>query len=392
MLVYELNERIVSDLRHLRNLMAFLPGTDEYAKPAEDLFSLKNSAESLASESGAEFAGQKEADSILEKLLSIEKLIFSHVEFKPHSTISSVTSLNEYLSSYPLQFAVRSGDIARIVSLAWTIHKKRVETGGIRGSEPIQVICLGNGALALSELILKIAKDSRLNFNCSNDLTKLEERHKNNPFILGLVEKQRQLSKETNGQHQQELTESIEQALAQEKCDFDLIVDSWMEPGTDQTPFIRQANAGGIIHILERFGATGIRTDAPFAEKRKSALHEDSYEPGSSYRSIAGWISHSTAQLQDMVHTQPDDFLDSHNDWNPPLSNAFLVQIRKDLNLDAASLEANKQGITYTEYPWEAELEQKGGPICPVIPLSDFRGKINYFLPFENLFLKLKKR
>lgn len=196
--------------------------------------------------------------------------------------------------------------------------------------------------------------------------------------------------------HVTEITEGLERHIRQAPEHYDLVINSWMPPGVDLTKEVREANGAAILYILERYGATGCRSDSVFPSNPHHVGHEESYNPGTTYKSRLGWISHSTPQLGYMMKDPSNTFWERHgfSSFDPlPFSNGFVVQTKKIYGKVPLELEPNAAGIKVRgEYPWEKELAKRGGEISPVAELRDENGRLDHSNVFYALESELEKR
>lgn len=181
-----------------------------------------------------------------------------------------------------------------------------------------------------------------------------------------------------------ELTKQINALLAQIPPTIDLTINSWMPPRIDFTAEIQFANSTAILYALERGGSTGCQSSAAFPEKPKRLGDGESYRQGDNYRSIFGWKSHSVPQLRQMSDGRRRDIpftermIDREQDVRGvehtfPFSNAFIVQTRKNVTID--NIEPDNLEIATGEvYPWEQELDERGGVTQPIRSIADKNG------------------
>ncbi len=164
---------------------------------------------------------------------------------------------------------------------------------------------------------------------------------------------------------------------------FDLVVNSWMPPGVDLTPDILCLNGGAICYALERNGATGCQSNLAFSEKSDRIGGGESYETNKSYVSRFSWHSHSAPQLRRMSDLRSPDIpftvrlleetgntgRDCTEEKVFPFSNNFIVQLRSGIDLQ--SIEPHETGVSINgAYPWEQELDARGGSIQPISRMS----------------------
>lgn len=191
----------------------------------------------------------------------------------------------------------------------------------------------------------------------------------------------------------QELTETIQEQVADEPAAFDLVINSWAPPGRDLTKEVHEANGAAILYAAERYGATGCREDAYQPNYPHRLGDGESYNPGKSYVSRLGWVSHSTPQA--IVYGR----MNHGNLWNetmdrgiPPYSNGFIVQTRKTFG-EGLDLDPKTAGIKIEgSYPWEEELAERGGDISPVIALKDKGERLEFDDAFYDLAEELGKK
>jgi len=189
-----------------------------------------------------------------------------------------------------------------------------------------------------------------------------------------------------------ELTDEIEQIVGELPAQCDLVINSWMPVRMDLTKEVREANGAAIIYIYERYGATGCRSDAAYPEYPSRLGYQESYNPGEFYNSRLGWISHSTPQAQAMFDSQPYSFWQYQSSWTPPFANSFAIQIHKDYSIPRFNCDPRDAGIQVEgNYPWEEELQERGGDLSPVIFVKDRDGEFDCFSPFHNLASKLEQ-
>ena len=189
------------------------------------------------------------------------------------------------------------------------------------------------------------------------------------------------------------ITEQIEARIRQEPARYDMVINSWMPVRTDLTKEVREANGAAILYVLERYGATGCRSDAPYPESPSGLGHGESYHPGTVYESRFGWISHSTSQVIAMMRSQPNRFWEYQSSWAPPFANGFVVQTKKGYGPERLSVNLTDSGIKVEGiYSWEKELTRRGGDILSTAELRDVNGQLNYFSPFKNLERELEER
>lgn len=186
------------------------------------------------------------------------------------------------------------------------------------------------------------------------------------------------------------LTEKLGEAINRQSARYDLVINSWMPGGIDFTADIRETNGAAILYAVERYGATGCRSDAQYPERPCRLDYDESFNPGIAYISRLGWISHSTPQMRGMIVDQISQFWDDHNlvsSMSPmPYSNAFIVQTKKGYGARGIRLNPVVSGIKCGDnYDWEKELILRGGGVSPTIELYDEQGKLNYFEPFRIL-------
>ncbi|MBU0613958.1 hypothetical protein KJ766_01580, partial [Patescibacteria group bacterium] len=178
-----------------------------------------------------------------------------------------------------------------------------------------------------------------------------------------------------------ELTKQINAQLAEIPPTTDLTINSWMPPRIDLTADIQFVNSAAILYALEIGGATGCQSNVYFPGKPTRLGDGESYRQGNNYRSIFGWKSHSVPQLRQMSDRRGKDvpfteiMIDRSQDPRGlehtfPFSNAFVVQTRNDVNID--NIEPDKLEIKTREaYPWEQELDERGGAIQPIRTITD---------------------
>lgn len=177
------------------------------------------------------------------------------------------------------------------------------------------------------------------------------------------------------------ITKQINIQLAKIPPTTDLTINSWMPPRMDLTADIQFVNSTTILYALERGGATGCQSNVAFSEKPTRLGDGESYRQGDNYNSIFGWKSHSVPQLQQMSGYRGKNvpFTERFIDYsgNPrgvenvfPYSNAFVVQIRK--NVSIGTIDPDEAEIKIGEpYPWEQELEERGGDVQPIHKITD---------------------
>ena len=188
------------------------------------------------------------------------------------------------------------------------------------------------------------------------------------------------------GQLVDELTRQIGQELQRQPSKFDLVINSWMPVRLDLTKEIQEASGAAILYAVERFGATGCRSDAPYVEYPEHLGQGESYNPGPQYQSQVGWVSHSVPQIHYMKINRKETYWDYMDSRVPAFANAFLTQTRKDYGVQIYGLDPGSAGIvTEGAYPWETELAEKGGEVSPFIRLTDNDGKLDYFKPIGQL-------
>ena len=188
------------------------------------------------------------------------------------------------------------------------------------------------------------------------------------------------------------ITAEVEKGVAREPVAHDLTINSWMPVGMDLTNEAREANGAAIIYVVERGGATGCRSDAPWPQKPSRLGDGESYTPGIAYESRHGWISHSTPQVTGMLTSQPDRIWEYTNSFSPPFANGFIVQTKKGYGEGNLAAHSSDGGLRVDGmYPWEEELTERGGEIAPVIPLHNESGKTKFYWEFEQLADRLEK-
>lgn len=178
-----------------------------------------------------------------------------------------------------------------------------------------------------------------------------------------------------------EITKQINAKLAQMPPSTDLTINSWMPPRIDLTADIQLINSAAILYALERGGATGCQSNVAFPEKPTRLGDGESYRQGDNYSSILGWKSHSVPQLRQMSELRGKDvpfterFIDRSGDPRGventfPYSNVFVVQTRKDVRI--GNIDPDRAGIQIVGvYPWEQELDERGGAIQPIKTITD---------------------
>ncbi len=182
----------------------------------------------------------------------------------------------------------------------------------------------------------------------------------------------------------EQLTEQIHGRLAQMTPTVDLAINSWMPPRMDLTSEIQFVNSAAICYALERGGATGCQSNVAFPEKPKRLGEGESYRLGRNYHSVFGWVSHSTPQLRLMSEYRSKDvpfterMIDRSQDPRGvenifPFSNAFVVQLRIGIQVENINPEHANVKIE-GNYPWEQELDERGGAIQPVHSIIDKNG------------------
>jgi len=194
--------------------------------------------------------------------------------------------------------------------------------------------------------------------------------------------------------HVADATEGLERHIRQAPEHYDLVINSWMPPGMDLTKEVREANGAAILYALERFGATGCRSDADHPMNPRYVGHEESYNPGTTYKSRLGWTSHATPQLQDMMKDPSNTFWERHGRGFDayPFSNGFVVQTKKSYSREPLRIEPGDAGIKVKgSYPWEKELAKRGGEISPTAELRDENGKLD-FSPLYDLGSEIVKK
>lgn len=180
------------------------------------------------------------------------------------------------------------------------------------------------------------------------------------------------------------ITKQINAHLIQMPTTTDLTINSWMPPRVDLTNDIQFINSTAILYALEKRGATGCQSKAAFPEKPTRLGYGESYRQGDNYNSVFGWKSHSVPQIRQMVDYRDKDvpFTERLIDrtQNPrgvenvvPYSNTFVIQTRN--NVSIGNIDPYRAGIKTGEaYPWEKELDERGGAIQPVLPVRDKDG------------------
>lgn len=191
------------------------------------------------------------------------------------------------------------------------------------------------------------------------------------------------------------LTREIEDRIATEPPHYDLVINSWMPPRKDFTKDVREANGAALLYAVERWGATGCRSDAEYPEKPSGLREEESYNPGSLYQSRVGWISHSSCQAKDMMHkwAQPDRFWEHKDQRTEPYANGFIVQTRNEYKGTSMDIYDLRNVTVRGRYPWERELTQRGGPTSPIDELRDKRdGTLDFYPVFQEMADELERR
>jgi hypothetical protein len=233
------------------------------------------------------------------------------------------------------------------------------------------------------EALTDDAKEFLAKFDDQED----EETYKTTPFIDLYMKGWRK--------HVADVTEGLERHIRQAPERYDLVINSWMPPGVDLTKEIREANGAAILYALERYGATGCRSDAGYPMKPQQVGYEESYNPGTTYKSRLGWISHATPQLQDMMRDPSNTFWERHGrGYNAyPFSNGFVVQTKKSYSKEPLRIEPGDAGIKVKgSYPWEEELAKRGGEISSTAELRDENGELNYSPALYDLEWELEER
>ena len=125
---------------------------------------------------------------------------------------------------------------------------------------------------------------------------------------------------------------------------IDLVVNSWMPNGIDQTPHTRRIFGKAIAYVLELGGATGVE--------------RQSYEPGRNYRRVFKWVGPSNVEVRNIADRLGSGDLSSK--FHPKNYNLIEVQVRKDLPNPIIPEIVIPDS---SKYRWEKDLEMFNGPL-----------------------------
>lgn len=342
--------------------------------------------------------------------------------------LAKIKNLSEFLEAFPMQFVPKKEDMGRILSLAKKMHELRSKRGEINDNQPIKIVDIGGANGALGKLITDLAKENNLEIEYTivdpdtSTVQKSKDFYRDNPALhfeekkggdfnidqykdykkITDLMKQRKFLIEAEGKESKEIEElyriskEIEELVMKKTSKFDLVINSWMPPGMDLTKDVIEAGGAAILYMVERGGATGRRSDAPFPEPPNRYICDyESCNPGQSYESRLGWISHATPQADSMKYSKDGakSFWKSGGSWTLPFANGFIVQTKKEYFQEGLNLDPSNSDIKInSEYPWEEELTQRGGDISPIIKLSDKNGILDYFKPFSQLADNLEEK
>ena len=172
------------------------------------------------------------------------------------------------------------------------------------------------------------------------------------------------------GRAQEQITETalnIDRELLKRTSTHDLVINSWMPPGTDFTQDIRAINGRAILYITETWGATGVQQGSKYPREITRLGEENSYGPGALYEPQLAWVGNSTPELANRQRAKKGGYR-THGTHD--YSNAFLFQTKKNYGLSALDCAPEKMSIkTKGEYPWEKELNARG-KLSPVRQLK----------------------
>lgn len=208
----------------------------------------------------------------------------------------------------------------------------------------------------LSDLI-ETSKESDTNQRYLYMLTSLYHEIKNSDIAKNSLEKIKDIFKKTYDfditdedapdilfMLNQDKTKAIFQELetkTENNSDIDLVINSWMPPEVDLTPWIRLLNSQSICYALAADGSTGVyRNDGEFYVPNKSheifaprlsSVEDESYQTGSNYENSFGW---TTDQI------------------NYKDANGMVIQSKEKLDSDAI-IQNSKNLKTPPPYPWE---------------------------------------
>jgi len=356
---------------------------------------------------------------VLQEILTPPKLRKPNINFPDFQEIHS---LDDFLNSFPLFFIPQKEEIARFLALARDIHNERINRKEKEISDPIRILDVGGGNGALGKLITDLAVENGLNveYIVVDPNTPLEqanthyqsnpqmvfkkqtisdfnfEQYRDDSEILRLLTERADLIPESERKlHDlKKLLEEIKsQGTKRKTAKFDLVINSWMPSEVDLTNEIKEANGAAILYALEWYGATGCQPNAMHPSPPAYFGFGESYNPGTSYESRLGWISHATRQIIEMRRCNQLDFWRVLDDETYPYSNGFVLQTKKGYGQQQSWPFISTDGIRcHGRYPWGEELIKRGGQLSPTIELRDEDGKLNFDEYFSHLSTQLERK
>jgi hypothetical protein len=196
------------------------------------------------------------------------------------------------------------------------------------------------------------------------------------------------------------ITNKLETKIAKENSHFDLTINSWMPVSTDFTKDVREINSAAIVYVLERYGATGCRSDARYEEYPTGIMEEESYTPGKNYKSQNAWLSYSTPQIYRMekdmdmerIKDEEKKYYVLQDYQNPPFLNTFYLQTNTKYSQKSLNINPSAANINIGEpYPWEEELVRKGGDNSPIYPITNTDLEEGLYSKFDELAQGMEK-
>jgi SAM-dependent methyltransferase len=230
-----------------------------------------------------------------------------------------------------MYWAPRQLDIVRVVALAEALH-------GDRSGLPT-VVEIGSGSGLLSFLLAKTGRVNVIACEPDQRLVKISQEQYQHPKL------------------QFRCLDAKGAADAFKGDDVACVLNSWMPPGVNLTPAIRDLNAKSIVYVLETRGATGFtsKNDKLLEWTHRETIDDvESYRPGSDYRPLCCWNGPAHWEF---VHAR------NLARWNSQVSAEFANEIRCQVRNDVAqNKEVILQGVraakTDQTFLWEAELTQ----------------------------------
>ena len=230
-----------------------------------------------------------------------------------------------------MYWAPRQLDIVRVVALAEALH-------GDRSGLPT-VVEIGSGSGLLSFLLAMTGKLNVVACEPDQRLVKISQEQYQHPKL------------------QFRCLDAKGAADAFKGDDVACVLNSWMPPGVNLTPAIRDLNAKSIVYVLETRGATGFtsKNDKLLSWRYGDRIAEvESYHPGSGYQKLCCWNGPAHwefVQAKSLARWNSQDPAE--------FTNQIQCQVRNDVaHKREAIVESMRTAKAGAAFSWEAELTQ----------------------------------